>query len=108
MLLEENWNNQNGDNVCDLDHRVDSGAGSVLVRITYRVAGYGCGMGKGAFPAQIAFLDKLLRIVPGTAARCHGNCNEQSGDNCADEHSTQHDRSKECEHRYYDHKHNRQ
>ena len=54
--------------VGDLDHRVDSGASGVLVGIADRVAGHRGLMGLGTIATQMAVLDVLLGVVPGTAA----------------------------------------
>ena len=43
-------------------------------------------MGIGALAAQVAVLDELLRVVPGAAARGHGDGHEQPGDDGAEKH----------------------
>ena len=42
--LKENWNDQDGDNVHDFDHRIDRWSGGVFVGIAHRVAGHGRGV----------------------------------------------------------------
>src|SRR5262245_21442148 len=66
-------NDQDGDDVRDLDHRVDRRAGGVLVGVANRVAGHSGGMRFRALAAEGAVLDELLRVVPGAAARRHGD-----------------------------------
>src|SRR3546814_2151323 len=54
---------EQGDDVGDLDHRVHGGAGGVLVGIADSVAGHGRLVGFRALAAVIAVLDILLGIV---------------------------------------------
>src|SRR6188768_2044366 len=60
---------QDGDDVGDLEHRVDRGASGVLVGIAHRVARDGGRMGLRTLAAERAVLDRLLRVVPGASAR---------------------------------------
>ena len=76
---------QQGDDVGDLDHRVHRRAGGVLVGIADRVAGHRGLVGFGALAAVIAVLDILLGIVPGAAARGHRDGDEQAGDDHAEQ-----------------------
>src|SRR5436305_14050812 len=76
---DEERDDEDRDDVRDLDHRVDRGAGGVLVRITHRVAGDGGRVSLGALAAERAVLDRLLRVVPRTAARGHRDREEEAG-----------------------------
>ena len=67
---------QQRDDVGDLDHRVDRGTRGVLVGIADGVAGHGRLVGIGALAAVMAVLDVLLGVVPGAAARRHGDRDE--------------------------------
>src|SRR5262245_8202083 len=71
--LKENRNDEDSNDIDHLDHRIDCGAGGVLVRVAHRVAGYCCGVRRGTFAAVMAFFDEFLGVVPGTPATGHGN-----------------------------------
>ena len=60
---EKDRDDQNRHDVHDLDHRVDRRAARVLVGIAHGVAGDTGLVGLAAFPAVVAFLDVLLRVV---------------------------------------------
>jgi hypothetical protein len=66
-------------NVGDLDHRVDRGAGGVLVGIADGVARDRGVVRVGALAAVRAVLDRLLRVVPGAAACGHRDREEEAG-----------------------------
>src|SRR6266487_4231714 len=72
-LLKENRNDQDRDDICYLDHRIDRGTGGVLVRVAHRVAGHCGSVRERTFTAKISFLDKFFRVVPGAAAGRHGD-----------------------------------
>jgi hypothetical protein len=80
---------QQGDDVGDLDHRVHRRAGGVLVGIADRVAGHRGLVGFGALAAVIAVLDILLGIVPRAAARGHRDGDEQARDDHAEQQGAQ-------------------
>ena len=63
-----------------------AGPGGVLVGIADRVAGHRRLVGLGALAAVVAFLDVLLGVVPGAAARGHRDRDEQAGDDRAEQH----------------------
>src|SRR5919106_345756 len=67
-LERDDGNDQQGDDVGDLDHRVDRRPGGVLVGVADRVAGDRRGMGLRALAAEGAVLDQLLGVVPRAAA----------------------------------------
>src|SRR3989344_6016058 len=60
------------------DHRIDSGAGRVLVRIADGVARHRCLVRVAPFPAEVSLFDVLLCVVPCAAAGCRRNGNEES------------------------------
>jgi hypothetical protein len=66
--LKEDRDDQDRDDVDDLDHRIDRGAGGVLIRIADGVAGDRRGVGEGAFATKVAFLNVFLGVVPRAAA----------------------------------------
>src|SRR5207253_8790226 len=78
---------QQRDDVGDLDHRVDGGAGGVLVGIADRVAGHRGLVGFGALAAVIAVFDIFFGVVPGAAAAGHRDGDEQAGDDYTEEQS---------------------
>src|SRR5689334_10168952 len=84
--LEVNYrNDQDCHDVSDLDHRIDRGAGGVLVGVADGVAGDRGGVGFGALAAVGAVLDQLLGVVPGAAARGHRDRGEEADDDDADQ-----------------------
>ena len=80
--------------VGDFDHGVYGGAGGVFVGVADGVAGDGCLVGIAAFQVLDAFrvneaiFKRLLRVVPGAAACCHGNGHKQSSYDDAHQHGT--------------------
>src|SRR5829696_2982056 len=74
---DEQRDDQDRDDIGDLDHRVDRGAGGVLVGVADGVAGDGRCMGLGALAAVGPVLDQLLRVVPGAAAGGHRDREEE-------------------------------
>ena len=74
---------QQGDDVGDLDHRVHRRAGGVLVGIADRVAGHRGLVRLGALAAVVAVLDVLLGVVPRAAAGGHRDRHEQAADDHA-------------------------
>src|SRR5438105_2761705 len=77
---DDERDDQNRDDVGDLDHRVDRGAGRVLVRVADGVAGDRRGVGLRALAAVEAVLDQLLRVVPDAAAGGHRDREEEARD----------------------------
>src|SRR5690606_35458929 len=71
---------EQGDDVDDLDQRVDRGAGGILVGIADGIAGDRRLVGFRALAAMVAVLDVLLGVVPGAAAGAHRDRDEQAGD----------------------------
>ena len=69
---------QQGDDVGDLDHRVHRRAGGVLVRVTHGIAGHRRLVRVGALAAMVALFNILLRVIPRATTRGHGNRNEQA------------------------------
>ncbi len=67
-----------------------AGPGGVLVGIADGVARDRRGMRLGALAAVRAVLDELLGVVPGAAARRHGDGQEEAGDDGADEQAAEH------------------
>ena len=97
--LEENWDDEDRHDVDHLDHGIDRGSRSVLVRVPNGVAGHtGC-MRKRALAAVVAFLDVLLGVVPGAAAAGHGDRHEKAGDDGSQEHPSQSQFSQGGDHR---------
>src|SRR5438874_3087439 len=90
--LKENRNDQDGDDVHDFDHRIDRWPGGVFVGIAHRVARHRRCVRERTFAAEVSFLDKFLRVVPRAAAAGHGNGHKQTGDNCSDQKTVEHDR----------------
>src|ERR1044072_653800 len=84
-LEVDDRDDQDGDDVGHLDHRVDRRAGRVLVGVADGVAGDRGGMGLGALAAEGAVLGQLLRVVPGTAAGGHRDRGEEADDDDADQ-----------------------
>ena len=91
--LKENWDDEDGDDVDDFDHRIDGRACRVLVGIADGIAGHGRGVGKGTFAATVAFFDIFFCVVPSAAGGGHGDGDKKSGDNGADENSSEHNGS---------------
>src|SRR3954469_15687437 len=87
---DEQRADQDRDDVRDLDHRVDRGTRGVLVRVADGVAGDRRGMCLGALAAVGAVLDRLLRVVPGAAARGHRDREEEARDDSADQQAAEH------------------
>src|SRR5690242_15018134 len=69
---------QKGDNVGDLDHRIDGRTGGILVGIADRITRHRGLVGVAALAAVIAVLDELLGVVPGTPATGHRYGEEKS------------------------------
>src|SRR5690242_2608475 len=90
MYRDDQRDDQDRHDVRDLDHRVDRGARRVLVRVADRVAGDRCGVRLRALAAVEAVLDRLLRVVPGAAARGHRDREEEPRDDRADEQAAEH------------------
>ena len=67
-LVREHGEQEQRHDVGDLDHRVDGGAGRILVGIADGVAGHRGLVGVGALAAVMAVLDVFLGVVPGAAA----------------------------------------
>src|SRR5919197_1714051 len=80
---------QDGDDVGHLDHRVDRRPGGVLVGFANGVAGDRGGVGLGALAPVGTVLDQFLGVVPGTAAGGHRDGHEQADDDHADQQATQ-------------------
>ena len=80
---------QKGDNVDDLNQRVDCRAGRVLVGVAHGIAGDRGFVCIGALAAVVALFDILFRIVPGAAAGTHRNRDEKAGDDGAHQDATE-------------------
>src|SRR5439155_2408106 len=80
---------QDGNDVDHLDHRVDRRPGSVLVRVTDRVAGDGGGVRFGALATIMPIFDVLLGVVPGAATIGHLNGEKDAGHDAADQHAAE-------------------
>lgn len=77
----------NGHHAHQFDKDIKARTGSILKRITYRIA-YNRGfMHFAAFAAEIAFLDILLGIVPRTAGIRHKDSKYESAAKSADKQS---------------------
>src|SRR5919106_6908839 len=76
--LNQEGNDQEGHDVRHLDHRVDRRPGGVLVGVADGVAGDRRGVGLRTLAAVLAVLDQLLGVVPGAAARRHGDGEEEA------------------------------
>src|SRR5829696_8941453 len=87
---DEERDDQDRDDVRDLDHRVDRGAGGVLVGVADGVAGDRRGMRLGALAAVRPVLDQLLRVVPGAATRGHRDREEEAGHDRSDQEPAEH------------------
>lgn len=61
-----------GDDIDDLDQRINSWAGGIFVRVTHGIAGHSSIVCFRTFAAEVAFLDIFLRVVPCTATSGHG------------------------------------
>src|SRR5215204_6726062 len=83
--LHQERNHQQRDDVRHLDHRVDRGAGRVLVGIADRVTGDRGGVGLRALATVLSVLDQLLRVVPGAAPRGHRDRGEEADHDHADQ-----------------------
>ena len=100
LLVRENREDQQRHDVRDLDHRVDGRASGVLVGIADGVARHGSLMRFGALhvPPSVlideAVLEGFLRVVPGAAARRHGDGDEQPRHDHAEQHRAE--RRKAC------------
>ncbi len=62
---EKHRNKQDRDDIYDLDHGVDGRTRGIFVRVANGIAGDRCGVGRGAFAAEITFFDIFFRVVPG-------------------------------------------
>src|SRR5437870_9892877 len=91
---EENRNDQDRDDIDDFDHRIDGRSRGILVGIADGITGDRCRVRERPFAAEISFFDEFLSIIPRTAARCHGDGDEQSSDDRSDEQTAQNYRSK--------------
>src|SRR5690606_4979535 len=89
LALGEHRDDEKRGDVENLDHRVDGRASGVLVRVADGVAGDGGLVGEGLLAAVDAGLDVLLGVVPGSTAGRHGDGDEDTGDDGADEHTTE-------------------
>ena len=87
--MRQHRQKKQGDDVGDLDHRVHSRAGRVLVGVADGVAGHGRLVGLRALSAVVAVLDVLLGIVPGAAAGRHRDGDEQAVDDHTEKHGTE-------------------
>ena len=83
--LAEHRHQQQGDDVDDLDQRIDRRTRRVLVGVAHGVAGHGGLVRIGSLAAEVALFDVFLGIVPGAAAGGHRYGDEQSGDDGPDE-----------------------
>src|SRR4051794_1522674 len=83
--LRDDRDDQDRDDVRDLDHRVDRGAGGVLERIAHRVARDRGGVGLRTLAAVGAVLDEILRVVPRAAAGGHEDGEEEADHDDADQ-----------------------
>src|SRR5210317_958252 len=90
-ILQQERYHQQRNNVEDLDHRVNSRSGSVLVRIADGVTGDGSFVGIAALAAQMTVFNVFFGIVPGRPAGGHGDGQEKTGDDTADQQSAQGD-----------------
>jgi outer membrane protein assembly factor BamE (lipoprotein component of BamABCDE complex) len=90
--VREHSQQQQRHDVGDLDRRVDGRAGGILVGIADRIAGDGSLVGfRTLFVLDAVLVDKavlkgLLGVVPGAAARGHGNGDEEAVDDHAEQH----------------------
>src|SRR5260370_5814600 len=91
---EENRNDQDRDDIDDFDHRIDGRSRGIFVGIANGITGDRCRVRERPFAAEISFFDEFLGIIPRTAARCHGDGDEQSSDDRSDEQTAQNHRSK--------------
>lgn len=91
--LKENGNDEDGDDVDDLDHRIDGWSCRVLVGIADGIASDGGGVGQGTFAATVTFFDIFFCVIPGTAGRGHGDGDKKSGDDSAYENAPEHNGS---------------
>src|SRR5260370_25140762 len=66
----------------------------MCVGIGKGIEGGGWGGGERPFAAEIPFFNEFLGIIPRTAARCHGDGDEQSSDDRSDEQTAENNRSK--------------
>ena len=88
-MTAERRQDQEGDDVDDLDHRVDGGTGGVLVGIADRVASDRGHVSLTTLAAMIAVLDVFLGVVPGAAAGRHADRDEDAGDDGAEKHGAE-------------------
>src|SRR5690348_1842252 len=86
-LMNQKGDEQQGDDIEDLDHRVDRGAGRIFVGIADGVARDRSFMRFGALAAEVSVLDVLLGVVPRAAAAGHRNCEIEAGDDGTDEYA---------------------
>ena len=94
LLLHKQGHDEQGHDVHDLDHGVDGGAGSVFVGVAHGVTGDRSLVRIGAFAAVEAVFNGLLGVIPGAAAGGHGDGQEQTRNDGADEHAAQGHRTK--------------
>ena len=90
-----------GDHAHELDEDIERRTGSVLEGVSYSIS-YHCGLvGLGAFAAQVALLNVLLGIVPGTAGVGHEDGKHETGAERADQ---QADRAGHTEEQAYEYR----
>src|SRR5271154_2644374 len=80
---------QDGDDVGDLDHRVDCRAGRVLEGIADGVSRDRRRVSVRALAAERAVLDQLLCVVPRAAACGHQDREEEADDDHTDQQTTE-------------------
>src|SRR5215831_15379915 len=91
LSLKENRDDQNRENIDDLDHRIDRRTCGVFVGVTNGVPGNCRLVCEGTFAPKIAFLDKLLGVVPRAATGSHRYRNKKAGDNRPHEQTSKRD-----------------
>ena len=87
--LYQEGDQKQGDDVEYFDHRVDGRSSRVFIRIADGVAGDGRFVRLLTLPAEVSSFNIFLSVVPSPTAARHGNGDEKTGYDRADQKSAE-------------------
>ena len=85
----QKWRDNQADNGHNIDQNVHRWAGCILEGVAHGVTDNNRSVGLGTLATQIAFLDKLLGIIPGAAGIGHHQSHQDTAEQRAAKHAAQ-------------------